>query len=100
MRRRSGAAGGGAPASAIHQGVDTVSLAVVPSPAADFRATSDDFNPLMSESVSLAEGSVDVGDRLREIRLLRRKTLREVAERAGLSESFLSQVERGRTNVS
>ena len=54
----------------------------------------------MSESVSVAGGSVDVGDRLRAIRQLRRKTLREVAERAGLSESFLSQVERGRTNVS
>jgi transcriptional regulator with XRE-family HTH domain len=54
----------------------------------------------MSESVSVADGSVDVGDRLRAIRQLRRKTLREVAERAGLSESFLSQVERGRTNVS
>jgi len=54
----------------------------------------------MSESVSVADGSVDVGDRLRAIRRLRRNTLREVAERAGLSESFLSQVERGRTNVS
>ena len=54
----------------------------------------------MSESVSVADGSVDVGDRLRAIRRLRRNTLREVADRAGLSESFLSQVERGRTNVS
>jgi transcriptional regulator with XRE-family HTH domain len=54
----------------------------------------------MSESVSVEAGAVDVGDRLRAIRRLRRKTLREVAERAGLSESFLSQVERGRTNVS
>jgi transcriptional regulator with XRE-family HTH domain len=53
----------------------------------------------MSES-SVADGAVDVGDRLRAIRQLRRKTLREVAERAGLSESFLSQVERGRTSVS
>jgi transcriptional regulator with XRE-family HTH domain len=43
---------------------------------------------------------VDVGERLRTLRTLRRRTLRQVAEAAGLSESFLSQVERGRTNVS
>src|SRR4029453_9500451 len=34
------------------------------------------------------------------IRHLRRVTLRTVAERADLSESFLSQVERGRANAS
>ncbi len=44
--------------------------------------------------------NVDVGERLRVIRSLRRCTLREVAERAGLSESFLSQVERGRASAS
>jgi transcriptional regulator with XRE-family HTH domain len=43
---------------------------------------------------------VDVGERLRAIRRLRRATLRTVADRAGLSESFLSQVERGRANAS
>jgi len=43
---------------------------------------------------------VDVGERLRAIRKLRRITLRTVAERAELSESFLSQVERGRANAS
>jgi len=43
---------------------------------------------------------VDVGERLRLIRTARRCTLREVAERAGLSESFLSQVERGRASAS
>jgi transcriptional regulator with XRE-family HTH domain len=43
---------------------------------------------------------VELGDRLRTIRRLRRGTLRAVAERAGLSESFLSQVERGRANAS
>ena len=46
------------------------------------------------------EGGVDVGERLRAIRKLRRVTLRTVAERADLSESFLSQVERGRANAS
>jgi len=54
----------------------------------------------MSESVIGGNGSLDVGERLRAIRLLRRRTLREVAHGAGLSESFLSQVERGRTSVS
>jgi len=43
---------------------------------------------------------VDVGERLRELRRRRRATLRTVAERSGLSESFLSQVERGRSNAS
>jgi transcriptional regulator with XRE-family HTH domain len=42
----------------------------------------------------------DIGERLRAIRTLRRATLKTVAERAGLSESFLSQVERGRANAS
>ena len=36
-----------------------------------------------------------MGNRLRTIRTRRRATLRQVADRAGLSESFLSQVERG-----
>jgi transcriptional regulator with XRE-family HTH domain len=42
----------------------------------------------------------DVGERLRAIRSVRRVTLKTVAERAELSESFLSQVERGRANAS
>ena len=54
----------------------------------------------MSESLTSTETSVDVGEQLRAIRRLRRRTLKEVAERAGLSESFLSQVERGRTSAS
>jgi transcriptional regulator with XRE-family HTH domain len=37
----------------------------------------------------------EMGSRLRAIRTRRRATLRQVADRAGLSESFLSQVERG-----
>jgi len=41
-----------------------------------------------------------LGERLRAIRLLRRKTLKEVAEAAGVSESFVSQLERGRSNPS
>ena len=42
---------------------------------------------------------VALGERLRAIRQLRRKTLKEVASDAGISESFLSQLERGRTNA-
>ena len=45
-------------------------------------------------------GHLDVGERLRAIRLLRRLTLREVAEAAGVSESFVSQLERGRSSAS
>jgi transcriptional regulator with XRE-family HTH domain len=45
-------------------------------------------------------GRLELGGRLRAIRLLRRLTLREVAAAAGISESFVSQLERGRTNAS
>jgi transcriptional regulator with XRE-family HTH domain len=51
-------------------------------------------------ALQLVSKQVDVGERLREIRHTRRLTLLEVAERAGVSESFLSQVERGRSNAS
>jgi transcriptional regulator with XRE-family HTH domain len=50
----------------------------------------------MTEAATL---HVELGERLRAIRQLRRKTLKEVAEGAGISESFLSQLERGRTNA-
>jgi transcriptional regulator with XRE-family HTH domain len=43
---------------------------------------------------------INVGERLRAIRHLRRGTLKSIAERAGLSETFLSQVERGKTSAS
>jgi transcriptional regulator with XRE-family HTH domain len=45
-------------------------------------------------------GGPELGERLRAIRLLRRLTLREVAESAGVSESFVSQLERGRSSAS
>ena len=54
----------------------------------------------MPSSAPESAAEIDVGERLREIRTARRCTLREVAERAGLSESFLSQVERGRASAS
>ncbi len=43
---------------------------------------------------------VDVGERLRAIRGARRATLKTIADRAGVSESFLSQVERGKASAS
>jgi transcriptional regulator with XRE-family HTH domain len=54
----------------------------------------------MPSSAPDAVAEVDVGERLRDIRRLRHCTLRTVAERAGVSESFLSQVERGRASAS
>ncbi len=54
----------------------------------------------MASQPTSAESGIDVGERLRAIRRLRRVTLRTLAERAELSESFLSQVERGRANAS
>ena len=42
---------------------------------------------------------LELGERLRAIRQLRRRTLKDIASAAGISESFLSQLERGRTNA-
>jgi transcriptional regulator with XRE-family HTH domain len=47
-----------------------------------------------------AVAEVDVGERLRAIRSQRRATLKTIADRAGVSESFLSQVERGKASAS
>jgi len=41
-----------------------------------------------------------IGERLRAIRRLKRRTLKAVAEQAEVSESFLSQVERGKASAS
>jgi transcriptional regulator with XRE-family HTH domain len=49
---------------------------------------------------SAENGRVDIGERLRAIRLLRRRTLKDVAGAADVSESFLSQLERGCTSAS
>jgi len=54
----------------------------------------------MARSAPDVSTEVDVGERLRTLRRFRRYTLQSVAERSGLSESFLSQVERGRSNAS
>jgi transcriptional regulator with XRE-family HTH domain len=54
----------------------------------------------MPSSAPDAAAEVDVGERLRDIRRLRRATLKTISDRAGVSESFLSQVERGRASAS
>ena len=54
----------------------------------------------MPSSAPDVSTEVDVGERLRALRRFRRCTLRTIAERSGLSESFLSQVERGRSSAS
>ena len=54
----------------------------------------------MARSAPDVTAEVDVGERLRTLRRFRRCTLQTVAARSGLSESFLSQVERGRSNAS
>ncbi len=46
------------------------------------------------------DGRVELGERLKTLRVLRRKTLKEVATAAGVSESFVSQLERGRSSAS
>ena len=54
----------------------------------------------MPSSAPDVPAEVDVGERLRDIRRLRHATLKTIADRAGVSESFLSQVERGRASAS
>ena len=54
----------------------------------------------MARSATDISTEVDVGERLRTLRQFRRYTLQSVAARSGISESFLSQVERGRSNAS
>jgi transcriptional regulator with XRE-family HTH domain len=56
--------------------------------------------PHINVSSAVGAHEINIGERLRAIRNLRRRTLREVAGRAGLSESFLSQVERAQASAS
>ena len=48
----------------------------------------------------MAATELELGTRIRSLRLARRLTLRELAGRAGVTESFLSQVEREKTSPS
>jgi transcriptional regulator with XRE-family HTH domain len=56
--------------------------------------------PSETDDQDRSSAAPDVGVRLRATRMRRRMTLKVVAEQAGLSESFLSQLERGRVNAS
>lgn len=49
----------------------------------------------MTTSTEQPPIEVDLGARIRALRLARGETLRQLAEQAGVTESFLSQVERG-----
>ena len=48
----------------------------------------------------MAATELQLGPRIRSLRQARQVTLRELAERAGVTESFLSQVEREVTSPS
>jgi len=56
--------------------------------------------PARTAAGANGDAQTALGERLRAIRLLRRRTLKEVAGAAGFSESFLSQLERGRSSAS
>jgi transcriptional regulator with XRE-family HTH domain len=62
--------------------------------------TAVDVGSPAAELVRTADGEINVGERLRALRRVRQRTLRQVAESAGLSESFLSQVERAQASAS
>ena len=53
----------------------------------------------IANGVAAAPLEQSVGARLRSLRKARRLTLRDIAGRAALSESFLSQLERGQTGA-
>jgi transcriptional regulator with XRE-family HTH domain len=51
--------------------------------------------PVRSQATLVDDAELDLATQLRQLRRARNLTLREVATRAGVTESFLSQVERG-----
>jgi transcriptional regulator with XRE-family HTH domain len=57
-------------------------------------------NPLVGGGKDRDDDDDVIGTRLRRARQLRGARLKDVADRAGLSESYLSQLERGRTRGS
>jgi transcriptional regulator with XRE-family HTH domain len=69
---------------------------------ADLDITSVLFDALQGSVTQVRERTLEsrLGERLRSIRHRRRATLRAVADRAAISESFLSQIERGRAGAS
>lgn len=52
-------------------------------------------NPAAQQGLEVEDDDIEVGHRLRAIRQLRGRTLKQVADQASVSPSFLSQVERG-----
>ncbi len=52
-------------------------------------------NDRRATAIAAQDDEVDLGARIRALRLRQGLTLRELAARAGVTESFLSQVERG-----
>jgi transcriptional regulator with XRE-family HTH domain len=66
----------------------------MPSGEADHRT------PPSAGGDAAADDELELGARIRALRLGRELTLRELASRAGVTESFLSQVERGVANPS
>src|SRR5205823_4170934 len=64
------------------------------------KATVASSESTVEAASSGTDGGVNIGERLRAIRNLRRYTLKQVAQRAGLSESFLSQIERAQASAS
>jgi transcriptional regulator with XRE-family HTH domain len=61
---------------------------------------SDALAAARASELTSAADEAEVGHRLRRVRLARRRTLLDVATHAGISEGFLSQIERGRANAS
>lgn len=59
-------------------------------------ATTSTLQPIVHDR----ETDRAVGDRIRQLRLARGRSLKEVAERAGLSNALLSQIERGISSAS
>ncbi|MPZ64380.1 MAG: helix-turn-helix domain-containing protein [Pseudonocardiaceae bacterium] len=68
-------------------------LGEVRTPAATLVVDID--GPLSESGKQVDENERTIGRRLREIRIWRRKTLKAVAELAGISEGHLSRIERG-----
>jgi transcriptional regulator with XRE-family HTH domain len=87
--------------------VNAVSVRISQSARRGPRREAPDLNLYFSEIASLSliretpvVTELQLGTRIRALRQARRLTLRDVAERAGVTESFLSQVERDVTSPS
>jgi transcriptional regulator with XRE-family HTH domain len=66
----------------------------------EFNSTKNDFNYTYTAMGLTQSGEIRIGARLRQQRLTRGLTMSEVAEQAGLTAGFISQLERDLTSVS